>query len=196
MAMNMQAKFFEEMGDVFGYELHENHPLWSAFQLFCEMTKEQCESDEDETDDYAECCYCNKVLSADEETKILNDNCVCLECYEGCTNSNKEWCECGEHYVDKENHWSSVLCFADCKDCVSRKEVLEHYGNRFHHDMIGEDEYEEVGKLLNEDEFKNTDCLCGNNKEKGWLDEVGGDMICEDCDIDGSNPMITEADLP
>ena len=88
------------------------------------------------------------------------------------------------------------MCFGDCKDCVSKNEVLEHYSNRFHYDMIGEDEYDEVCKLLNEDEFKNTDCLCGNNKHKGWLDKVGGDMICEDCDIDGINPMITEADLP
>ena len=33
-----------------------------------------------------------------------------------------------------------------------------------------------------EEQYKKTDCLCGNNKHKGWLDEVGGDMICEDCE--------------
>jgi hypothetical protein len=42
------------------------------------------------------------------------------------------------------------------------------------------------------DEFKNTDCLCGNNIEKGWLDKVGGIMVCEDCDIDGINPYDNE----
>ena len=43
--------------------------------------------------------------------------------------------------------------------------------------------------------FEETDCLCGNNKEKGWLNKVGGDMICEDCDIGGCNQMITEEDF-
>jgi len=40
--------------------------------------------------------------------------------------------------------------------------------------------------------YAETDCLCGNNHHKGWLDKVGGDMICEDCDIGGCNQMISE----
>jgi len=43
--------------------------------------------------------------------------------------------------------------------------------------------------------FEETDCLCGNNRHKGWLNKVGGDMICEDCDVDGINPMISEQTL-
>jgi hypothetical protein len=39
--------------------------------------------------------------------------------------------------------------------------------------------------------YEKTNCLCGDNKHKGWLDECGGVMICENCDIDGYNPMIT-----
>ena len=44
--------------------------------------------------------------------------------------------------------------------------------------------------------YRRSDCLCGNNHKKGWLDKIGGDMICEDCDIGGINQMITEEDLP
>ena len=45
-------------------------------------------------------------------------------------------------------------------------------------------------------QFQETNCLCGNNKHKGWLNKVGGDMICEDCDIGGVNQMITEEEIP
>ena len=38
----------------------------------------------------------------------------------------KRWCECGEHYADKEDFWDDV--FADCKNCCSEKEYLEQTG--------------------------------------------------------------------
>jgi hypothetical protein len=40
--------------------------------------------------------------------------------------------------------------------------------------------------------FEKTDCLCGDNKHKGWLNERGGMMLCENCDVDGCNARITQ----
>ena len=45
--------------------------------------------------------------------------------------TQKEWCEVGEHYVDPDEMWP---CFADCKNCVSEKDYKE---------AMGEDEEDE-----------------------------------------------------
>ena len=37
-----------------------------------------------------------------------------------------EWCEVGEHFVNKNEMWED---FADCMNCVSEKEYLEHINN-------------------------------------------------------------------
>jgi len=39
------------------------------------------------------------------------------------SDSEREWCEVGEHWVDPEDMWSDS---ADCQKCVSEKEYLEH----------------------------------------------------------------------
>ena len=37
-----------------------------------------------------------------------------------------EWCEVGEHFVNKNEMWED---FADCMNCVSEKEYLEYINN-------------------------------------------------------------------
>ena len=39
------------------------------------------------------------------------------------SDSEREWCEVGEHWVDPEDMWAD---FADCQGCVSEKEYLEY----------------------------------------------------------------------
>jgi len=38
------------------------------------------------------------------------------------------YCDVGEHYVDAEDHWSSIEKYSfcgDCMNCTSEKELLE-----------------------------------------------------------------------
>ncbi len=40
-------------------------------------------------------------------------------------NDKKLWCDCGEHWVDKDEHWSTngyELC-GDCMNCSSEKDL-------------------------------------------------------------------------
>ena len=46
-------------------------------------------ADEDETDNYAECCVCQADISV-AESKIYKDECVCLECYAKKIKEDKE----------------------------------------------------------------------------------------------------------
>jgi len=42
--------FFDNIVDYFGRDLHTEHPLWFAFQLYLDMKKEQEQSEEDSPD--------------------------------------------------------------------------------------------------------------------------------------------------
>ena len=39
---------------------------------------------------------------------------------------DKVWCECGEHFCNRDDHWVSVHpTFGDCMECCSEKECKE-----------------------------------------------------------------------
>ena len=42
------------------------------------------------------------------------------------SHSEKEWCDCGEHWVDPEEMWPD---FGDCQNCVSENDYLEYMGH-------------------------------------------------------------------
>ena len=48
----MQLEFWDNMGDVFGYDIigSESHPLKKAFELYCKMMKDQETNDKEEED--------------------------------------------------------------------------------------------------------------------------------------------------
>ena len=47
---DMQMDFWDNMGEVFGYDIigSESHPLKKAFELYCDMKKEQEEDESEE----------------------------------------------------------------------------------------------------------------------------------------------------
>jgi protein-arginine kinase activator protein McsA len=75
---DMQMDFWDNMGEVFGYDIigSENHPLKKAFELYCDMMKEQ-EEDENEEEEWFECPKCSSE-STDELCKIHN---ICGSCW-------------------------------------------------------------------------------------------------------------------
>jgi len=128
-----------------------------------------CELREEEED--VVCVGCNEfVCKSNEEPKHKDnrDEAVCVDCYvcDDCEGKclSDETSSCDECGIELRN---------GCANNPSDHSIFD-------------------GCCDNCRSFEETDCLCGNNKEKGWLNKVGGDMICEDCDIGGCNQMITE----
>jgi len=80
-------------------------------------------------------------------------------------------------------------CNRDFSDEVDDRSSFDEIGRVVCMECFYNDEDDEI-IYINKVKFKNTDCLCGNNIKKGWFDKVGGIMVCEDCDIDGINPMV------
>ena len=91
--------------------------------------------------------------------------------------TQKEWCEVGEHYVDPDEMWP---CFADCKNCVSEKEYKE---------AMGEEEEEvhcciDCDYTLTENEFDAGKGRIMFSEGEGIED---GEYRCGVCDIRASH---------
>ena len=83
--VQMQSEFWDNMGDVFGYDIigSESHPLKKAFELYCEMMKEQDTDDEDDKDEEEE----------EEEEECTNEN-RCEDCTHCLRTRVCDMCEC------------------------------------------------------------------------------------------------------
>lgn len=110
---------------------------------------------------------------------------------------DKEFCEVGEHYVDKEDHWSNngyPLC-GDCMGCTKEKE-LEELGL----------ELEDVESSINYDKYPKRshqmECRCCG--DFGWYEDIADDAdddeygTCGACDESESDNCfkVAQAECP
>lgn len=65
--------FWENACDVFGFDVSsKTHPMHKAYLTYLEMTKEESE--------WCECNNCGIEIT-NEKSEIINDECICLECF-------------------------------------------------------------------------------------------------------------------
>ena len=90
----LQEDFWENMGDVFGYDIigSQSHPLKKAFELYCEMIKEQKEDSEEEEEEEEKpendnCCKCGRLW---DKGRVCDCGCSHRACCDTCKEEDDE----------------------------------------------------------------------------------------------------------
>ena len=139
-SLEKMTNFCENWGETFGYDITESHPMWSAYQIWCEMRDDESDDESDDEDEDQRGAdealahppyYCDggcgkKMGEGNDECKRICEDCedeednCCTECDErNCISKyGRQCCVCAEELSCYNYSQYCVICEEPmCDNC-------------------------------------------------------------------------------